>query len=181
MTADAQAAFASYKAEALEAMLGAPLETGGSAEAPSAPGQLLSHYAPEAGLRMDAPEARAGEGGVRVTRLSAAVDIGRIVNLDLARQQIEGGLIYGLSLAVGSAIGFNGGLPTTSRLAGLNLPTLADSPQIAVEFVASDDPPFDPGELGTVIAAPAIANALSSATGQRFRSLPLDLASAQPS
>ena len=41
--------------------------------------------------------------------------------------------------------------------------------------------PFDPGELGTVIAAPAIANALSSATGQRFRSLPLDLASAQPS
>ncbi|MEL7739627.1 molybdopterin cofactor-binding domain-containing protein [Citromicrobium bathyomarinum] len=126
-------------------------------------------------------EARAGEGGVRVTRLSAAVDIGRIVNLDLARQQIEGGLIYGLSLAVGSAIGFNGGLPTTSRLAGLNLPTLADSPQIAVEFVASDDPPFDPGELGTVIAAPAIANALSSATGQRFRSLPLDLASAQPS
>ena len=104
-----------------------------------------------------------------------------LVHRDLARQQIEGGLIYGLSLAVGSAIGFNGGLPTTSRLAGLNLPTLADSPQIAVEFVASDDPPFDPGELGTVIAAPAIANALSSATGQRFRSLPLDLASAQPS
>ena len=126
-------------------------------------------------------QAALGEGGLRVTRLHAAVDIGRIVNLDLARQQIEGGLIYGLSLAVGSAIGFNGGLPTTSRLAGLNLPTLADSPQIAVEFVASDDPPFDPGELGTVIAAPAIANALSSATGQRFRSLPLDLASAQPS
>jgi len=126
-------------------------------------------------------QARPGEGGVRVSRLSAAVDIGRIVNRDLARQQIEGGLIYGLSLALGSAIGFEGGLPTTGRLAALNLPSLGDAPEIAIDFVTSDDPPFDPGELGTVIAPPAIANALASATGQRSRSLPLDLASAQPS
>lgn len=47
--------------EALEAMLGEPLAIGGSAEAPSAPGQLLSHYAPTAGLRMEAVEAREGE------------------------------------------------------------------------------------------------------------------------
>ncbi|MBL4793170.1 MAG: hypothetical protein JKY97_09575 [Citromicrobium sp.] len=39
--------------------------------------------------------------------------------------------------------------------------------------------PFDPGELGTVVAAPAIANALASATGQRSRRLPLDAASGQ--
>ena len=124
-------------------------------------------------------QAGPGEGGVRVERISVAADIGRIVNRDLARQQIEGGLIYGLSLALGSGVGFAKGFPTTSRLAGLNLPTLADSPDIAIDFVSSDDPPFDPGELGTVIAGPAIANALSSATGQRFRSLPLDLAAAQ--
>lgn len=125
-------------------------------------------------------QATPGEGGVRVSRLSVAADIGRIVNRDLARQQIEGGLIYGLSLALGSAIGFDGGLPTTARLGALGLPALADSPDIAIDFVASEDAPFDPGELGTVIAAPAIANALSSATGHRFRSLPLDLAAAQP-
>jgi len=47
--------------EALEAMLGEPLAIGGSAEAPTAPGQLLSHYAPTAGLRMEAVEAREGE------------------------------------------------------------------------------------------------------------------------
>lgn len=126
-------------------------------------------------------QASPGEGGVRVTRLSVAADIGRIVNRDLARQQIEGGLVFGLSLALGSAIGYAGGLPTTSRLSDLNLPTLSDSPEIAIDFVTSDAAPFDPGELGTIIAAPAIANALSSATGQRFRTLPLDLASAQPS
>lgn len=117
---------------------------------------------------------------MRVARLSVAADIGRVVNRDLARQQIEGGLIYGLSLALGSAIGFDGGLPTTGRLADLNLPTLADSPDVAIDLITSDAEPFDPGELGTVIAAPAIANALASATGQRFRSLPLDLAAAQP-
>ena len=49
-------------------------------------------------------QARLGEGGVRVARLSVAADIGRVVNRDLARQQIEGGLIYGLSLALGSAM-----------------------------------------------------------------------------
>ncbi|MDA7429983.1 L-threonylcarbamoyladenylate synthase [Primorskyibacter aestuariivivens] len=48
-------------AEALEAMLGRPLATGGDADAPSAPGQLLSHYAPAAGMRLNATEARAGE------------------------------------------------------------------------------------------------------------------------
>ncbi|WP_417524999.1 L-threonylcarbamoyladenylate synthase [Marinovum sp.] len=48
-------------AEALEALLGVLLEEGGSAEAPLAPGQLLSHYAPEAGLRMNATSAGEGE------------------------------------------------------------------------------------------------------------------------
>lgn len=117
--------------------------------------------------------ARAGEGGVRVGKLVAAVDIGRIVNLDIARQQIEGGLIFGMSLALGSALTFERGLPVNGRLASLNLPTLADSPEIAVDFVASTAPPFDPGELGVAVAAPAIANALHSATGLRLRRLPL--------
>lgn len=117
--------------------------------------------------------ARAGDGGVRVSRLTAAVDIGRIVNIELARQQIEGGLVFGLSLAVGASTGYIDGLPTSQRLGELALPRLADCPEIAVEFIASDAPPFDPGELGVAVAAPAIANALHSATGLRFRRLPL--------
>ncbi len=117
--------------------------------------------------------ARREGGGVRVPRLSAAVDIGRIVNLDIARQQIEGGLIFGLSLALGSAMTFDDGLPTAQRLADLNLPRLADCPEITIEFIESDAAPFDPGELGVAVAAPAIANALHSATGQRLRRLPL--------
>ena len=117
--------------------------------------------------------ARRDERGVRVDKLAAVADIGRIVNLDIARQQIEGGLIFGLGLAMGSAGAYQRGVPVATRLAAFGLPYLGDSPEIAVDFIDSEAPPFDPGELGAVAVAPAIANALFSATGVRFRRLPL--------
>jgi isoquinoline 1-oxidoreductase beta subunit len=117
--------------------------------------------------------ARAGEGGVRVGKLSAAVDLGRVVNLDIARQQIEGGLVFGMGLALGGSTAYGQGLPETGRLAALALPLLADCPEITVDFIDSTADPADPGELGVVAVAPAIANALFSATGVRFRRLPL--------
>ena len=118
-------------------------------------------------------QAALAEGGVRVTKLHVAVDIGRVVNHDIARQQIEGGLIFGLSLATGSSIAYQDGKPVPDRLAGLSLPVLADCPEIVIEFLPGEAPPFDPGELGVAVAPPAIANALYSATGVRFRRLPL--------
>ena len=117
--------------------------------------------------------ARQGEGGVRVNKISAAVDIGRIVNLDIARQQIEGGLVFGLSLALGSSVSYQRGQPVAGTLGAMNLPLLADCPDIDIDFVASEAASFDPGELGVAVAAPAIANALFSATGLRLRQLPL--------
>ncbi len=117
--------------------------------------------------------ARQGEGGVRVAQLSAAVDIGRIVNIDIARQQIEGGLLFGIGIALGNAMRMRGGLPTSFDYADLGLPSLADCPEIEVDFIPSEAAPADPGELGAVIAPPAIANALFSATGLRLRRLPL--------
>ena len=117
--------------------------------------------------------ARRSETGVRVDRISAVADIGRIINADIARQQIEGGLIFGLGLALGASIPYARGLPLSGRLAHLGLPLLGTCPEIEVEFIASNADPADPGELGTAVAAPAIANALHSATGLRFRRLPL--------
>ena len=117
--------------------------------------------------------ARRDETGVRVDRISAVADIGRIPNVDIARQQVEGGLVFGIGLALGSSTDYVDGLPVNGRLAALNLPLLADCPEIEVDFIDSDGEPADPGELGVAVAAPAIANALFSATGLRFRRLPL--------
>ncbi|MEO5598008.1 MAG: molybdopterin cofactor-binding domain-containing protein [Novosphingobium sp.] len=117
--------------------------------------------------------AQRDEGGVRVEKISAAVDIGRIVNMDIARQQIEGGLIFGLGLTVGAGSTYVDGLPVLGRLADIGLPVLANTPNIEVEFIDSQADPADPGELGVAAIAPAIANALFSATGLRFRRLPL--------
>ncbi len=117
--------------------------------------------------------ARRDEAGVRVDRIAAVADIGRIVNLDIARQQIEGGLVFGIGLALGSSTAYIDGLPEIGRIGGLGLPLLGDCPEISVDFIDSEADPADPGELGTAVAAPAIANALYSATGLRFRKLPL--------
>ncbi|MFB0612784.1 xanthine dehydrogenase family protein molybdopterin-binding subunit [Aurantiacibacter poecillastricola] len=118
-------------------------------------------------------EASAGEGGLRVRRLFAAVNLGRIVNRDLALQQIEGGLIFGLGMALGCATDYANGLPTHRRLAALAMPTLEDCPEILVELIPSVQEPFDPGEIGVPPVAPAVANAFASATGVRLRRLPL--------
>jgi isoquinoline 1-oxidoreductase beta subunit len=117
--------------------------------------------------------ARQGEGGVRVTQLAAAVDIGRIVNHDIALQQIEGGLVFGIGIALGNPVKLRAGVPEASDYEAFGLPTLADCPEMRIEFLPSDAPPADPGELGAVVAPPAIANALFSATGLRLRRLPL--------
>lgn len=117
--------------------------------------------------------ARRDQNGVRVDRISAVADIGRIVNFDIARQQVEGGLVFGLGLVLGCSVRYAHGRPASERLGELGLPSLTDCPAIDVEFMESAADPADPGELGVAVVAPAVANALFSATGLRFRRLPL--------
>jgi isoquinoline 1-oxidoreductase subunit beta len=101
------------------------------------------------------------------------VDCGRIINPDLARQQIEGGIVFGLAQALGASTEFENGLPLARRLRDIDLPLLADVPEISVEFIRSDLPPGGLSEIGVPAVAPAIANALFSASGLRLRELPL--------
>ena len=117
--------------------------------------------------------ARTGERGVRVDKISAMVDCGRLINPDLAKQQIEGGIVFGLAQALGASTEFEEGLPTARRLRDIDLPQLADVPEITVEFIQNDEAPGGVTELGVPAVAPAIANALFSAAGVRLRELPL--------
>jgi isoquinoline 1-oxidoreductase beta subunit len=110
-----------------------------------------------------------------VDRLVAAVDVGRTVNPDLVRQQVEGGLIFGLAHALGAATGFSRGLATARGFDTLWLPRLADTPDITVELIRSDEAPGGVAELAVPPVAPAIANAVRAATGDRIRTLPLGM------
>jgi isoquinoline 1-oxidoreductase beta subunit len=99
-----------------------------------------------------------------------------MIHPDIVRQQIEGGLIFGLAGALGCAPGFDAGLTRAHRLGQLNLPALADTPDISVELLPSNEDPGGASELAVPPMAPALANALFAATGRRFRQLPIALA-----
>jgi isoquinoline 1-oxidoreductase beta subunit len=113
------------------------------------------------------------DGKVRVAKLAAVADVGRVMNPDIARQQIEGGLLYGMGIATGAPVTLRDGTPGPARLGELRLPLLADMPEITVELVRSSDAPGGVGELAVPPVGPALANALFAASGQRYRSLPL--------
>jgi isoquinoline 1-oxidoreductase beta subunit len=114
---------------------------------------------------------------VNVVRAAAAVDCGRVVNPDIVRQLIEGGIVYGIAGATGAPIRIESGLPEQRYLRDFELPRLADSPEVTVEILPSEEEPGGVTELGVPSVAPAIANALFALTGRRLRSLPLVLGS----
>lgn len=117
-------------------------------------------------------------GQVRILRAVCAVDCGRVVNPDVVRQQIEGGLIHGVAAAIGPRLAFADGLPAARTLGDYALPTLATAPDVTVELIESEAAPGGVTDLAVPTAAPAIANALHALTGQRLRRLPFMLGSA---
>ena len=118
-------------------------------------------------------EAYLEDGRVRVARLVAVVDVGRVINPSVVRAQVIGGLIWGMAAATGAPVAMAGGLAGPARYGQLGLPRLADCPDITVELIASDAPPGGAGEVAVPPVAPAIAGALFAATGVRHRRLPL--------
>jgi len=115
---------------------------------------------------------------IKVQRLFAAVDCGRVVNRGLVEQQIEAGLIWALGQATVASPEWVAGMPRARPLGGIGLPRIGDTPQITVEVIPSSDAPGGISGLGTTVLAPAVANAVHSATGKRLRSLPFDLTAA---
>jgi isoquinoline 1-oxidoreductase beta subunit len=119
-------------------------------------------------------EAHIGEGqAISVDRIVAAVDCGRQVNPDIVRQQIEGGLIFGMAAAIGGTTGFTENLADARGFGDLGLPRLADVPDITIELIRSEADPGGVSELAVPAIGPAIANALQAGTGFRMRTLPL--------
>jgi len=115
---------------------------------------------------------------VKVHRLVAAVDCGRVINSGLVAQQIEAGLIWAIAQATVASPEWIAGMPRARPVGALDLPRLGDAPQIMVEIIPSSEAPGGVSGLGTLPLAPAVANAIHAGSGKRMRSLPFDLAAA---
>jgi isoquinoline 1-oxidoreductase beta subunit len=109
---------------------------------------------------------------IKVHRLVAAVDCGRVVNSSLARQQIEAALIWAIAQATAAQPEWVAAMPRARRLSAIGLPRIGDTPEIFVGLVPSSDAPGGIDGLGATVLAPAVANAIYAATGKRLRSLP---------
>jgi isoquinoline 1-oxidoreductase beta subunit len=115
---------------------------------------------------------------VKVHRLVAAVDCGRVINPSLVEQQISAGLIWGLAQVTVAAPEWIAGMPRARPIAAIALPRLRDAPEVVVEIIPSSDAPGGISGLGCLPLAPAVANAIHAGSGKRMRSLPFDLTNA---
>jgi isoquinoline 1-oxidoreductase beta subunit len=126
------------------------------------------------GYTAHAIEVEADTGGnYRIARCICVVDVGRAVNLAGVEAQMMGGTIDGLSTARRLEVGIDGGRITTRNFNDYPLMRIDEAPDVEVIVMPSERDPSGAGEMGLPTAAPALANALFAATGQRLRSLPL--------
>lgn len=107
------------------------------------------------------------------------MDCGRVLNPKLATNQVMGGILFGVGMALMEQVPVD---PDTARPLGeYYVPTHADLPAFDISFVDSPDYGLDPigvrgiGEIGVCGAAAAVANAIFHATGKRLRQLPITL------
>ena len=113
-------------------------------------------------------------GHVKVERVVAAVACGLVINPIGVEQQIEGGIIWGISSALKGEITFKNGAAQQSTYSDFEVARMNDAPVIEVHVVQGDaTEPFGLGEPPVPPSVPAIVNAIFAATGKRIRRLPV--------
>ena len=112
-------------------------------------------------------------GMVTVEKLTLVVDAGTLVQPDGALAQVEGGALWGISMALHEGTEFVDGQVKDRNLDTYTPLRMADVPELDIEFLKSTEVPVGLGEPGTTVVAPAIGNAIFAAVGVRMRSLPI--------
>jgi isoquinoline 1-oxidoreductase beta subunit len=102
-----------------------------------------------------------------------AGDVGPIINMSGAENQCQGAVIDGLSTMLGLEVTMENGRVQQSNFDQYPLMRMRNSPTVDVQFIQSDFSPTGLGEPALPPLAPAICNAIHSATGHRVRTLPL--------
>ncbi len=125
-------------------------------------------------VAMTAEVVRTTAGAYRVTRVFCAIDTGQVVNPILVRQQIEGGIVYGLSALFYGRITMEKGRINESNFHDYRVLRMNEMPDIQVSLIESTEEPGGVGEPGTALIAPAVLNAIRAAGGPRVTELPLE-------
>jgi CO/xanthine dehydrogenase Mo-binding subunit len=112
-------------------------------------------------------------GVVSVEKLTFVIDAGTIIDPGGAEAQVQGGALWGLSMALHEGTEFSRGQPMATNLDTYPLLRMGNVPEIDIEFLPSTEVPVGLGEPATTPVAPAIANAIFAATGARCRDLPI--------
>lgn len=114
----------------------------------------------------------------KIDKVVVAIDCGQIVNPESVRAQAESAVIYGLSAALKNEITIKNGAVEQSNFDGYDPIRINEAPLIEVYLTQSKDDPGGMGEPALPPAAPAVANAIFAASGQRLRKLPFQLKTA---
>lgn len=117
-------------------------------------------------------------GVVSVDKVWVAHDCGKALNRLTVEGQVQGSVWMGMGQAMSEEVAYHEGLLVTANMLDYRVPTIVDSPPIAVGIVESNDPhgPFGAKEAGEGSLAaflPALTNAIADAAGARFNDLPV--------
>jgi isoquinoline 1-oxidoreductase subunit beta len=110
---------------------------------------------------------------ILIHKVTCVVDCGEVLNPDGVAAQMEGGIIFGLSAALYGEITIQNGSVEQENFPDYEMVRLANCPEINVVLAPSGRPLGGIGEPGTPPIAPAVANAIFAATGERIKELPL--------
>jgi CO/xanthine dehydrogenase Mo-binding subunit len=112
-------------------------------------------------------------GLVRLEKLTIVGDAGTVVHPDGALAQIEGGALWGASMALHEGTQFIDGQIRDTNLDTYAPMRMADVPELDIEFLPSTETAVGLGEPATTVVGPAIGNAIFAAVGARLRHIPI--------
>jgi isoquinoline 1-oxidoreductase subunit beta len=114
-------------------------------------------------------------GAVKIHKVWCAVDTGWVINPDTIKAQMEGGTLYGLTAALKGEITVQNGRVMQHHFNDYQMIRHNEAPEVEVHIVPSTETPGGIGEPSTALAAGALVNAISAATGKRIYKLPIQL------
>jgi isoquinoline 1-oxidoreductase subunit beta len=122
-------------------------------------------------------EVSASPGQILVRRVCEVFECGPVLNPDNLRAQVQGAILMGLGPALREEMSFENGRILNASFRKYPVPRFADVPELDIELLDRPDlPAVGGGETPIIAIAPAIANAVFQATGQRVRQMPIRLA-----